>query len=135
VTLGGRDGLARARAEAGRVVEDLRSELAAIAESTEAGPDDEHDAEGSTVGFERARVTALLRAAEASLARLDGALERRRLGRYGRCERCGEAIAPERLLAVPGTACCGACARLPGTEASLRPRGPGDGAGSVPPAG
>lgn len=106
------DELAEARGDAARVVEDLRAELTAIGESTQAGPDDEHDAEGSTVGYERARVAALLRAAEATLDRLDDALERRREGRYGRCVACGKAIVAERLRALPGIDRCTDCARV-----------------------
>jgi len=101
------------RDEAVRVAEDLRAELAAIGESTEARPDDEHDAEGSTVGYERARVAALLAVAETSLRQLDDALGRLREGDYGRCTRCGGEIAPERLRALPGAAYCAACARTP----------------------
>jgi DnaK suppressor protein len=101
--------LASLRAAAARVVDDLRGELAAISESTAAGPDDEHDAEGSTVGYERARVAALLLSAEAALARLDDAIARLRGGRYGRCLVCHDEIAEERLLALPGVDRCTDC--------------------------
>ena len=47
--------LARIRTVAVIVITDLEDDLAAIAESTGKGPDDEHDPEGSTVGFERAQ--------------------------------------------------------------------------------
>lgn len=104
------DELDTARANASRVVDDLRAELDAIGESTSAGPDDEHDAEGSTVGYERARVSALLSAAEAALGRLDEAVDRRRAGAYGRCAECNEQIAPERLGALPGATRCTRCA-------------------------
>lgn len=114
------DQLDAARVAAARVVEDLEAELAAIGESTEARPDDEHDAEGSTVGYERARVSALLRAAKAALDRVDVALERRREGCYGRCAACGEEIAPERLLAIPGASHCTACAASSPRAQSLR---------------
>ncbi|HTX62872.1 MAG TPA: TraR/DksA C4-type zinc finger protein [Acidimicrobiales bacterium] len=115
-----RDELASAYDTARRVVDDLRRELAAVGESTDAGPDDEHDAEGSTVGFERARVTALLDAAERSLARLEGAIERCREGRYGRCAACDDEIATERLHALPGTDRCGKCARIHAARPALR---------------
>jgi DnaK suppressor protein len=105
-----RDDLATARAGAARVVDDLRAELAAIEESTAQSPDDEHDAEGSTVGYERARVGALLRAVQAVLDRLDDALVREREGRYGSCATCGKEIPAERLLALPGVQRCAACA-------------------------
>lgn len=104
------DALARAHDDASARVADLRAELSAIAESTAASPDDEHDAEGATVGFERARVGALLAAAEESLRDVDAALARRRAGTYGRCEACGGPIAPARLDALPTTRRCLACA-------------------------
>lgn len=113
--------LSAARIRAARVVGDLRAELAAIGESTEAGPDDEHDAEGSTVGYERARVSALLHVAEATLARLDDALERRGAGSYGSCNDCGRAIPVERLLALPGVARCADCASDAAVRLSARP--------------
>jgi DnaK suppressor protein len=103
--------LVTARADAARVVDDLRRELEAIGESTRAPPDDEHDAEGSTVGYERARVAALLHVAEATLARLDRAIERRHDAWDGRCTGCGEEIDAERVLALPGVDRCTACAR------------------------
>lgn len=116
------EGLSAARREALLLVDELRAELAAIAESTRATPDDEHDAEGSTVGFERARVTGLLRMAEQVLAETEGALDRWRAGAYGRCERCGERIDPERLAALPATRRCRPCTRSSETESRLQRR-------------
>ena len=105
------ESLANARAVAERLVLDLRTELDGIIAAQEADPpDDEHDVEGSSVGFERARVTALLVAAEASLAELRAADERLAAGEYGRCESCGSAIGEDRLAAMPTTRRCVACA-------------------------
>jgi RNA polymerase-binding transcription factor DksA len=101
------------RASAVALVADLEADLAAIGESTAASPDDEHDPEGSTVGFERARVAALLAQARRSLAEIDEALERRRRGSYGVCGRCGTIIPPERLEAMPTASLCVACAATP----------------------
>jgi DnaK suppressor protein len=101
--------LAAARASAA----DLRQELADIAESTASGPDDEHDAEGSTIGFERARVAALLTRTERRVADLELAVERIRAGAYQRCEQCGSDIAAERLDALPATRRCVTCAAGP----------------------
>lgn len=97
--------------QARAVVADLESELSAIAESTAAGPDDEHDAEGSTVGYERARVNALLAAARRRLAELEGVAQAppdRGGGR--RCVQCGQPIPAERLAALPTTSRCVRCA-------------------------
>lgn len=91
-------------------IADLEGELAAIAESTVLVPDDEHDAEGSTVGFERARVTALLNAARHHLVDIEGAVIRAQRGEMGHCERCGTVIGAERLAALPATVLCVECA-------------------------
>lgn len=45
----------------------------------------------------------------AELAEVDAALARIDDGSYGRCERCGQAIAAERLEAVPATRTCVTC--------------------------
>jgi DnaK suppressor protein len=100
-----------ALAEARAGVADLRRDLAAIAESTDLVPDDEHDAEGSTIGFERARVGALLAQSQRRVADLGLAAARVSAGAYGRCERCGDDIGGERLEALPATRVCVRCAR------------------------
>ena len=95
------------------LIRDLRQELAAIAESTAAVPDDEHDAEGSTVAYERARVQALLNHTRQAAAALEAAS--RRLADAGGpgaadCEQCGRPIGTERLVALPATRVCVSCA-------------------------
>ena len=72
--------------------------------------DDEHDPEGATIAFERAQLAGLLDQAHSHLAELDGALDRLRQGRYGRCERCGRPVAAERLAARPAARTCITCA-------------------------
>ena len=52
----------------------------------------------------RDRSKAQLQQVEAALARLDG-------GTYGRCESCGQPIAPERLEALPWAGLCIDCQR------------------------
>ncbi len=94
-------------------IADLEVELGAIAESTAAGPDDEHDAEGSTVGYERARVSSLLDLARRHLADLEAAGERSRNGIVVRCEACGTSVPAERLAALPATRRCVGCAGRP----------------------
>jgi DnaK suppressor protein len=91
-------------------IADLQSDLAAIAESTALVPDDEHDAEGSTVGYERARVTALLASAKGHLAELHVAIDRVQRGDAGHCDDCGTVIPAERLAALPAARLCMACA-------------------------
>jgi RNA polymerase-binding protein DksA len=75
-----------------------------------ANTDDEHDPEGATIAFERQHVVALLEQAREHLAAIDEALTRLDAGGYGRCEVCGQPIAPERLAARPTATRCVACA-------------------------
>jgi DnaK suppressor protein len=112
----GRDGPARDRvaAERARTVEriaGLERDLQRLFDATADSPDDEHDPEGATIGFERAQVTALLTAARAQLAEIDALAERLRTGDVGTCERCGGPIGAERLEARPATTVCVTCAR------------------------
>ena len=58
---------------------------------------------------ERQKATALLRVLESKLASLDYAVREAEAGRYGICERCGEAIDPARLEAIPETTFCMKC--------------------------
>lgn len=91
----------------------LERDLAAIVEAAAlTPPDDEHDPEGSTIGFERALVSDLAEQARQDIAALDSALDRLDRDDYGRCERCGQAIPPERLAAHPTARACVACAAL-----------------------
>ena len=106
---------ARQRLEAERVraaaqASELEAELESIVSaSQDVALDDEHDPDGATVGFERARVTALLERARRRQAALDDALARVDAGAYGVCVGCGQPIADERLAAVPDATACTAC--------------------------
>jgi DnaK suppressor protein len=75
-------------------------------------PDDEHDPEGTTA-YERAQVSSLAEATRAGLHDLGLALAALDHGDYGWCARCGEAIDPERLEALPDTRVCVTCAAGP----------------------
>ena len=72
--------------------------------------DDEHDAEGATIGYERARLRSLLARAEAEVRELQEAVGRLAHGDYGRCTACGGEIPGERLAALPATPVCLPCA-------------------------
>lgn len=98
--------------------EELRDIVAA---ADGANTDDEHDPEGATIAFERARVAALLDDAESQLRAVDRAIERLAAGSYGRCVQCGQPIGAERLRARPAVEHCLACAEAGG--GSLRPPG------------
>ena len=92
-------------------IETLTSTLEGVIESSAgANADDEHDPEGSTVAYERARVAALLAEAESNLSALDLALEKLAAGTYAVCEECGSSISGERLEALPAARRCFACA-------------------------
>ena len=71
--------------------------------------DDEHDPDGSTVSLDQARDVALRQRIEQTLTELAAAQERLESGTYGRCERCGREIPPDRLLARPQARFCVAC--------------------------
>jgi DnaK suppressor protein len=92
-------------------VETLKAEFAWLAgDAEEANGDDEHDPEGSTLAFERARVAALLADADSNLRALELALTKLAGGSYGLCESCGKAITPDRLEALPAARNCIDCA-------------------------
>ena len=93
---------------------DLQAEYAALADPDEVALDDEHDSEGSTIGFERARVAGLIRRADTRITELEAAAARLSAGTYGRCGRCGRPIGAERLAALPSARLCVDCARLAG---------------------
>jgi RNA polymerase-binding transcription factor len=91
-----------------------------IESSVLAPPDDEHDPEGSTIGFERAQIAKLLENDKAHLADLDRAIERLDAGVYGICVDCGQDIAVERLVTLPAARTCAGCAF--GAQSPLRRR-------------
>jgi RNA polymerase-binding transcription factor DksA len=81
-----------------------------IASMVEASRLTEHDPEGSTIAFERSQASTMLAAARNHLADVDATLARISAGTYGSCERCGQPVAPERLLARPTARTCIGCA-------------------------
>jgi RNA polymerase-binding transcription factor DksA len=103
------------RQETAARVGELAGQFDGIVESAALeAPDDEHDPEGSTIGFERAQLAALIDQARAHLEDVDGALVRLRSGSYGTCEDCGDPISHERLLARPASRTCIRCAERAG---------------------
>jgi RNA polymerase-binding transcription factor DksA len=103
--------LSAARARAATRVRELTEAFAGVVEASEsANLDDEHDPEGSTVGFERAQIATLLEDARARLLEVDAARDRLRNDAYGMCEACGAPIPPARLEAQPATRRCVSCA-------------------------
>ncbi len=103
--------LAEEQARTAARISALTRDLDDIIDGAEmANGDDEHDPEGSTIGFERSQITALLQQARAREAELAWAQERLEHGTYGRCEQCGGSIGIERLAVVPTAATCVSCA-------------------------
>ena len=106
-----RERLEAERAEASARLAGLRRDFGSVVESASgAGTDDEHDPEGATIAFERQHIAAMISQARERVAEIDAALTRLETGGYGRCERCGQPIAPERLAARPAAAMCIGCA-------------------------
>ncbi|HEX3751587.1 MAG TPA: TraR/DksA C4-type zinc finger protein [Streptosporangiaceae bacterium] len=108
---GVRAALAAQRADTLARVAGLEREFSDIVTATQAAnTDDEHDPEGATIAYERQHVVALLDQARGHLTAIDEALARLDAGGYGRCETCGQPIAPERLAARPTATRCVPCA-------------------------
>ena len=85
------------------MTKDLESVFAA---SVDSNADDEHDPEGQTIAYERAQLTALIKAAKEHLSAIDAATARLEEGSYGRCEVCMEPIPSARLEARPTARTC-----------------------------
>jgi DnaK suppressor protein len=88
----------------------LEAELDDIMSGGHENGDDEHDPEGSTIAFERARTISLLERARLHLDHIEQALARVADGTYGACTRCGGEISAQRLAARPEAATCIGCA-------------------------
>jgi RNA polymerase-binding protein DksA len=58
---------------------------------------------------ERSKLISVVRALRSNLRDVDRALTKMEAGTYGRCERCGQEIAPERLEALPWALLCMDC--------------------------
>ena len=94
-----------------RRINALAEDIGAVVEAaSDVATDDEHDPEGATIAFERARVGALLDQARQHLVDIDAALARLDDGSYGCCEICGQRIGAERLEARPVARRCITCA-------------------------
>ncbi len=105
------EALSEARSQTLERLEDIAAEIDEIVRASDgANADDEHDPEGSTIAFERARATSLLNQAESDLVALDRAIDRLYDGSFGVCEDCGHTIPLERLSALPTTTRCVRCA-------------------------
>jgi len=104
----------RARLEQERT--SLRNDIAALAADNQAPQDDagigNHIADDATEVFARERDMALRSNSQDLLEQVNAAIERIDTGRYGICARCGNAITPERLEALPYAIYCITCQAL-----------------------
>ena len=97
---------ARLVAERAEVVEELEALRARLETKG-----DYELGEGDPMIYQWELNLALRDRAEQHLAEIDQALEQLNMGSYGRCERCGKPIDPERLLVLPHTTVCSECAQ------------------------
>ena len=72
---------------------------------------DNHLAETASVTLDREIDYTLEENSEHVLSAIETALARIEAGTYGKCERCGQEIAPERLRAIPYATLCIDCKR------------------------
>jgi DnaK suppressor protein len=73
---------------------------------------DNHPADGATTTFGRELDAGLSQGLQERLHRVDRALAKLDDGTYGRCDRCGEPIPPERLTVEPEAIWCLRCANV-----------------------
>ena len=85
---------------------------ASLEEETEEETYDNHLADSATATLNREIDYTLEENSEHVLSAIDGALGRIEEGTFGTCARCGQAIAEERLEAIPYANRCIDCKRL-----------------------
>ena len=89
----------------------LRHQLADLGFGDDGGlAYDQNFADSSQVTAERGEVEALANSLKETLAEVEHALAKLEEGTYGRCESCGQPIAPARLEAKPAARLCINCA-------------------------
>ena len=88
--------------------ERINGELRAL--GVDRGSYDEGFADSGQVTAERGEVDALVGSLRETLVDIDAALTKLEEGLYGRCESCGDEIAPARLEAMPAARLCITCA-------------------------
>ena len=86
----------------------INDELAHLREFLQAEVDVEPD-EGDSEVFEREKNAALIAVLERRLVDIDEALKSIERGDYGKCQRCGKPIEPERLEVKPDATMCVSC--------------------------
>jgi DnaK suppressor protein len=106
----------RLETERGRVLEARQHLIDDTSRSMEEAVDedgnDSHMADSASETLDREMELSLGDNAEHMLASIDSALARIDAGSYGKCERCGQPIASDRLEALPWATKCIECKRL-----------------------
>lgn len=93
---------------------EITKELAELGASPDGSVEvsfDEGFADAAQATSERAKVISLIDTLRHRADDVTAALHRIERGTYGRCERCGKDISPERLEAVPTARLCISCAQ------------------------
>jgi RNA polymerase-binding transcription factor DksA len=93
----------RTQEEIARLRSYLETEMERGAAEDEDAPDTAADI------YEREKTLALIRTLEDKLVSIEHALHSSVAGKYGICERCGQAIDPARLEIMPQTSLCVRC--------------------------
>jgi DnaK suppressor protein len=96
---------------------ELQNRIAGFARPPERGAElgfGKRIGDGTTEAVSRLSDLGIGGSLEVTEARISRALGKLAEGSYGVCDRCGEAIAPARLRAVPESVLCIGCARVAG---------------------
>lgn len=91
----------------------LRDELSQRLDAVSRDLSQTHSSDSEERATERENddtLTSLAAEAETEMAQIDRALERIGTGKYGLCEKCGQSIDNNRLLAIPFATQCIRCA-------------------------
>lgn len=103
---------ARERLEAElKTIEQELADLGAHADGSVEVAHDEGFADAAQSTSERSKMLSLVEKLQHRASDVKSALDRVERGSYGRCERCGEEINPERLEAIPSARLCIKCAQ------------------------
>jgi DnaK suppressor protein len=105
--------LERVRSELEARRDRTREQIAGLAERPELGSAQgfgKRIGDGTVEAISRLTDIGVGESLEAALLRLERAIAKLDEGSYGRCDACGEPIAPARLLARPDSALCIGCA-------------------------